>query len=1097
MSQSVIGALRVNLGLDSAQFEKGASRSQNKLKEMRTQFQAVAGIAAGMGAAIVAAALAGAKQIDAAAKASRRLDSSIGGFRALELAAGEAGVSLSGLANDIQTMNRELASVGTSGNGQRALDALGLSLSDIKDLDADEKLAVIADQVRSLGLNSGETTAILRDLGVRNREMSLLVLQGGDAIRAARGDIKDYGLEISAIDASRIEKANDQMGRLGMITQYAGEQLAVALVPAMGRMAEAMTNSLREGGLLRAMIDGLAGGLNEIAGIASVGAAVFATRYVGALVLAKAATFSFRGALIALRGALISTGIGALVVGAGILVGKFSELVVATGGFGAAMSLLKDVAVEVSGRIVTYFEGMKMRLKAAWMNIRATAVSSFAGIIEKVLEAVNKVVGAWAGAAKAVAAGWKTMPDVFKRLGAQAVNGLIDILSTGMQGVLAPINALREAVGKDPIKFSALDRFKLDVGDAVDVLGEVKGAFTEAFNADYINTSGIPDAMRGAADDLRANAEGTASYGRALQGLAGRPLTSVQALRDAMSAAKTEAESADAGVDGLGTALDGVAPGVETVDGLADALDDVGGNGGTGASGGKAGRATQAIEKMNDAVEDQNPLVEGLAREWEDFVGRGFKDFKGFASNVLDHFKKMLLQMIFTARSTSIPINVGFSGGGTLGGLVQSGGGGGGRLGGLGGGGGIFGSLGGIGSAFIGGLSNTIGAVFGAGGGLGMGLASIGGQIGAAIAAPTLTSIAGAIGAAAPVIGAVALAATALSKAFSRSYYGSGVRGSLGADGADVQSFDFYKGGAFKSSKTVYKPLEEEMQRMLDDTAIGLADTVRSMADTLGLASDAIDGFAGEAFTIWASGPHAETLEENLQAELDKLATGMADRVLTSDEFTRAGESSFDTLERLSSSLANVNGAFDLLGLQLKDVGLIGADAASSLVDLFGGLEGFTSSTAAYYQGFYSDAERTAKATELLSASLADLGIEALPRTRAAFRSLVDEANSLGDDELTAELIKLAPAFAEIVQGADALTSSLSDSPLYRTSADAAYAASADGYRATLEEIRTAEDTNDLLRDVVRAIQEGNINNARLSDKLYQETRRANLGVTS
>ncbi|HAR52946.1 MAG TPA: hypothetical protein DCS45_13875, partial [Roseovarius nubinhibens] len=411
--------------------------------------------------------------------------------------------------------------------------------------------------------------------------------------------------------------------------------------------------------------------------------------------------------------------------------------------------------------------------------------------------------------------------------------------------------------------------------------------------------------------------------------------------------------------------------------------------------------------------------------------------------------------------------------------------------------GGLLGSFGGIGSAFMSGFGNTIGAVFGAGGGIGMGLASIGGQIGAAIAAPTLTSIAGAIGAAAPVIGAVALAATALSKAFSRSYYGSGVRGSLGTDGADVQSFDFYKGGAFKSSKTVYKPLEEEMQRMLDDTAIGLADTVRSMADTLSLASDAIDGFAGEAFTIWASGPHAETLEENLQAELDKLATGMADRVLTSDEFTRAGESSFDTLERLSSSLANVNGAFDLLGLQLKEVGLIGADAASSLVDLFGGLEGFTSSTAAYYQGFYSDAERTAKAIELLSASLADLGIEALPRTRAAFRALVDEASSLGDDELTAELIKLAPAFAEIVQGADALTNSLADSPLYRTSADAAYAASADGYRATLEEIRAAEGANDLLRDVVRAIQEGNINNARLSDKLYQETRRANLGVTS
>ena len=55
--------------------------------------------------------------------------------------------------------------------------------------------------------------------------------------------------------------------------------------------------------------------------------------------------------MVVLRGALIRTGIGALIVGAGELVYQFTRLVRAAGGFGEAMSLLKDLAVEVWRRM--------------------------------------------------------------------------------------------------------------------------------------------------------------------------------------------------------------------------------------------------------------------------------------------------------------------------------------------------------------------------------------------------------------------------------------------------------------------------------------------------------------------------------------------------------------------------------------------------------------------------------------------------------------------------------------------------------------------------------------------------------------------------
>lgn len=195
MGQSVIGALRVNLGLDSAQFHKGAKGVGKSSQEMRGLFLKVTGAAVAMGAGISVAALRGARQIDEVAKSARRLDSSIGGFRAMQLSASEAGVSLSGLTNDVQSMNREMASIGKSGNAKRSLDALGLSVSGLVNIDADEKLARIADRVKDLGLDAGQTTAVLRDLGVRNREMTLLMLQGGDG----RGDRHDNRVRRQAI----------------------------------------------------------------------------------------------------------------------------------------------------------------------------------------------------------------------------------------------------------------------------------------------------------------------------------------------------------------------------------------------------------------------------------------------------------------------------------------------------------------------------------------------------------------------------------------------------------------------------------------------------------------------------------------------------------------------------------------------------------------------------------------------------------------------------------------------------------------------------------------------------------------------------------
>lgn len=1009
MAQSVIGALRVNLGLDSAKFSRGLSEAQKSMQAARKQFAAVAGVAAAMGAAISAAALAGARDIDRAAKSARRLDSTVGAFRALELAAGEAGVSLSGLANDVQTMNRELANVGKTGNAKRALDALGLSAGELQGLDADEKLATIADQVKKLGLDAGQTTAVLRDLGIRNREMALLVLGGGDAIRAARGDIKEYGLELTKIQSTGIERANDQIGRLGLITQYAGQQLALSLVPAMGQLAEALTNSLREGGALRAVIDGLIGNLDRLATYVAVAVAGFGVKYVGAMAMAALSTASLSKALMFMRGALIRTGIGALVVGAGELVYQFARLVKASGGWGNALSALGDLAAGVWQGIQTSASAIPPALAAVWKMV----ASSFYGMMSGLQESWSRFLGS---------------------LGAD----LSDIPGMGKFA-----DAILETSGKAAAGMSEFDAKAQAAANSASALkAEASALAAEGFQQAKDAAAKLAAIVSNTADETDGGAEATENLNDALEDLGGSTGSGGSAGKAAKALEKVKTE-AEAYQDALKEA--------------ANTSEEIG------------------TEKARILVGG----IDSIANAFGDFVGGGLKNFDSFKDSILDGFKGMISQMIALAAKNRILIGLGITSSG-IGGAASAGvpgvaempsaGGILGSLGSLGGGagGGLFGGI----TSGLGALTSGLGAGFNmalggfASGGLG-GLGSvISTQLGAA------TASVGALGAA---VGAIALPVAAVAAVFSffkkkTKELDAGLRVTVeGLDGL-VETFKVIETKRFwglsKKVRTSYQAASDETAKPLLSAIDSIAQSVIGLGDVFGFASANIDK-ASFQFKISTKGKSDEEIQEAIAEELDRLGDVFADSIVgtfdevvtkvtsngnltglaalfsksgalvtetishVNEEFEalkKEGEGSFEALSRLVSSLTSVNAVMDTLGGTLYEVSLAGADMASGLVDMFGGLDAIQSATSAYYQAFYTEQERLDTLTRQLTGTLSDLG-QTMPETRAQFRALV-EAQDLTTEAgraMFAALVGLAGQFDSILPALDSLSNKLGD----------------------------------------------------------------------
>ena len=97
------------------------------------------------------------------------------------------------------------------------------------------------------------------------------------------------------------------------------------------------------------------------------------------------------GALGLLKSALITTGVGALIVAAGYLVGKFLELSDAVGGFGNAMYLVKELGLEVWERLGMGAVAMEHRFAAITASIRMLFTQAFSAILKEFAKMIASI----------------------------------------------------------------------------------------------------------------------------------------------------------------------------------------------------------------------------------------------------------------------------------------------------------------------------------------------------------------------------------------------------------------------------------------------------------------------------------------------------------------------------------------------------------------------------------------------------------------------------------------------------------------------------------------------------------------------------------
>lgn len=299
------------------------------------------------------------------------------------------------------------------------------------------------------------------------------------------------------------------------------------------------------------------------------------------------------------------------------------------------------------------------------------------------------------------------------------------------------------------------------------------------------------------------------------------------------------------------------------------------------------------------------------------------------------------------------------------------------------------------------------------------------------------------------------VAAAVFNRAFGRKLADQGLQGTFGgAAGFSGQGYQQYDGGWFRSDKTKTSALDGAIESGLAGQFKSLQLSAGLMAQVLGLGTSAISNFTG-SIQVSFKGLTEEQIQTRLSEEFDKLGNSLAAAALGTEAYTRSGETASQTLQRLSGSLSTVNGTFDVLGRTLYAASLSGADMASSLVDLMGGLEQYQATTTAYYQSYYTDAERAGVATRQLTASLSALGLD-LPATREAYRDLIEaqDLTTASGRSTYAALMGLSSAFAAITPSAAELATQLQTAQDAITGLFAALTQSVSEGRAAIAEAR-------------------------------------------
>ena len=254
----------------------------------------------------------------------------------------------------------------------------------------------------------------------------------------------------------------------------------------------------------------------------------------------------------------------------------------------------------------------------------------------------------------------------------------------------------------------------------------------------------------------------------------------------------------------------------------------------------------------------------------------------------------------------------------------------------------------------------------------------------------------------------------------------------------DMQGFNYEfqkkKGGLFGSNKKRYRysAMSGDQAAAFDEMFAATTNGVFDAMSALG-----IDVSEQVLLGLNVGRKHFSSKSKKLEEDIAKWFGEVADKAATLaiGRNRELAGLTFEQLAELATTLRAVNASLETLNLALFDASPAGAKLAKQLQEMAGGMEQLATLQGAYYDAYFSDAEKAADLQGAMLYQFGELGLT-LPATTAGFRALV-EAQDLATESGQATylaLLAMAPQMQSLVSALNsvgAAAARLRDSALF------------------------------------------------------------------
>ncbi|AOS78296.1 phage tail protein [Hydrogenophaga sp. PBC] len=255
------------------------------LSGLASAAQSVNGMLGNLGLAVTAAGMVALvkSSIDAGdelSKMSQRVGISVEILSLWNPAAQQAGVSSEAFEKGLRKLSTTMVDAATGGeDAAHSFKAVGV---EFKNQDGtlrgtDAVLLDLAERFKAMPDGAEKSALAVQIFGKAGAELIPFLNQGRDGINELTDELRSLGIEMSGESAAQAEVFNDALDKVKLATTSIGTQVMTAFLPALNEMALGMVESAKEGGTLRAILDGVVLVLKTLAlGAATVGKAFVA-----------------------------------------------------------------------------------------------------------------------------------------------------------------------------------------------------------------------------------------------------------------------------------------------------------------------------------------------------------------------------------------------------------------------------------------------------------------------------------------------------------------------------------------------------------------------------------------------------------------------------------------------------------------------------------------------------------------------------------------------------------------------------------------------------------------------------------------------------